>query len=144
MGHWHLVSKDPEANKKLFLAMGGRLYMPGGQPLIAFPGVIPVIQFFLLRSTKPSNYSILHGYLLTTVTAGAIALMTTDLGGFNSSYYAGLNLVILAIVVLLPWGAVHSIANSTIVLGLYIGLNLIFRSPEPVKVEILFNNLYAE
>ena len=39
MGHWHLVSRDPEATKKLFLAMGGKLYMPGGQPLIQFPGL---------------------------------------------------------------------------------------------------------
>ena len=39
MGHWHLATKDVEAEKKLFLAMGGRLYNPGGQPLIAFPGV---------------------------------------------------------------------------------------------------------
>jgi catechol 2,3-dioxygenase-like lactoylglutathione lyase family enzyme len=39
MGHWHLASKDVEANKKLFLAMGGKLYMPGGNPLIMFPGL---------------------------------------------------------------------------------------------------------
>src|SRR5881392_1227103 len=39
MGHWHIVSKDLEANKKLFLAMGGKLFMPGGNPLIMFPGV---------------------------------------------------------------------------------------------------------
>jgi catechol 2,3-dioxygenase-like lactoylglutathione lyase family enzyme len=39
MGHWHIASKDAEANKQLFLAMGGRLYMPGGNPLIMFPGV---------------------------------------------------------------------------------------------------------
>jgi catechol 2,3-dioxygenase-like lactoylglutathione lyase family enzyme len=39
MGHWHLASKDVEANKKLFLAMGGRLFMPGGNPLIMFPGL---------------------------------------------------------------------------------------------------------
>ena len=39
MGHWHLISKDVEANKKLFLAMGGKLYMPGGNPLIMFPGI---------------------------------------------------------------------------------------------------------
>jgi catechol 2,3-dioxygenase-like lactoylglutathione lyase family enzyme len=39
MGHWHLASKDPEANKKIFLAMGGKLFMPGGQPLIQFPGL---------------------------------------------------------------------------------------------------------
>jgi catechol 2,3-dioxygenase-like lactoylglutathione lyase family enzyme len=39
MGHWHLISKDVEANKKLFLAMGAKMYMPGGAPLMSFPGV---------------------------------------------------------------------------------------------------------
>lgn len=39
MGHWHIVSRNVDANKKLFLAMGGKLYMPGGNPLIMFPGV---------------------------------------------------------------------------------------------------------
>src|ERR1700738_5310746 len=39
MGHWHLISKDVEANKKIFLAMGGKLFMPGGNPLMMFPGV---------------------------------------------------------------------------------------------------------
>src|SRR5215813_7492308 len=39
MGHWHILSKDVEANKKIFLAMGGKLFMPGGQPLMMFPGV---------------------------------------------------------------------------------------------------------
>jgi catechol 2,3-dioxygenase-like lactoylglutathione lyase family enzyme len=39
MGHWHLASKDVDANKKLFLAMGGKLFMPGGNPLIMFPGL---------------------------------------------------------------------------------------------------------
>jgi len=36
MGHWHLASKDVEANKNLFLAMGGKLFMPSGNPLIMF------------------------------------------------------------------------------------------------------------
>jgi catechol 2,3-dioxygenase-like lactoylglutathione lyase family enzyme len=39
MGHWHIASKDLEANKKLFLAMGGKLFMPGGNTLIMFPGL---------------------------------------------------------------------------------------------------------
>ena len=39
MGHWHLASQDIEANKKIFLAMGGKLYMPGGAPVIMFPGL---------------------------------------------------------------------------------------------------------
>src|SRR5215475_8167241 len=39
MGHWHIISKDVEANKKLFLGMGGKLFMPGGAPLMMFPGI---------------------------------------------------------------------------------------------------------
>ncbi len=39
MGHWHIVSKDVEANKNLFLALGGKLYMPGGNPMMSFPGL---------------------------------------------------------------------------------------------------------
>ena len=39
MGHWHLISKDVEANKKIFLAMSGKLFMPGGNPLMMFPGI---------------------------------------------------------------------------------------------------------
>jgi catechol 2,3-dioxygenase-like lactoylglutathione lyase family enzyme len=39
MGHWHFASQDPEANKKIFTAMGGKLFMPGGQPLMMFPGI---------------------------------------------------------------------------------------------------------
>jgi predicted enzyme related to lactoylglutathione lyase len=39
MGHWHIISKDSEANKKIFLAMGGKLFLPGGAPLMMFPGI---------------------------------------------------------------------------------------------------------
>jgi len=39
MGHWHLVSKDVEVNKKLFLAMGAKMFMVGNNPLMMFPGV---------------------------------------------------------------------------------------------------------
>jgi catechol 2,3-dioxygenase-like lactoylglutathione lyase family enzyme len=39
MGHWHIVSKDVEANKKIFLGMGGKLFMVGGNPMMMFPGV---------------------------------------------------------------------------------------------------------
>jgi len=38
MGHWHLASKDVEATKKIFLGMGGKLFTPGGNPLMMFPG----------------------------------------------------------------------------------------------------------
>jgi catechol 2,3-dioxygenase-like lactoylglutathione lyase family enzyme len=38
MGHWHLASKDAEANKKIFIGMGGTL-LPGAAPSIQFPGM---------------------------------------------------------------------------------------------------------
>ena len=38
MGHWHLASKDAEANKKIFVGMGGKL-LPGAAPSVQFPGM---------------------------------------------------------------------------------------------------------
>nr|TFG55170.1 MAG: VOC family protein [Hyphomicrobiales bacterium] len=40
MGHWHLMSKDIEANKKIFLAMGGTLISRAGNDAVMFPGVV--------------------------------------------------------------------------------------------------------
>src|SRR3954468_979294 len=39
MGHWHLNSRDVEANKKLFVALGGVALKPGDFELVKFPGV---------------------------------------------------------------------------------------------------------
>ena len=39
MGHWHLNSRDVEANKKLFVALGGIATKPGDFELVKFPGV---------------------------------------------------------------------------------------------------------
>jgi len=38
MGHWHIISKDVEANKKIFLGMGGKL-LSGAAPVMMFPHV---------------------------------------------------------------------------------------------------------
>jgi len=38
MGHWHIISKDVEANKKIFLGMGAKMFMVGGNPFMMFPG----------------------------------------------------------------------------------------------------------
>ena len=39
-GHWHLNSKDIEANKKIFVAMGGTLVTAGNFQIVRFPGVL--------------------------------------------------------------------------------------------------------
>src|ERR1700712_5571564 len=38
MGHWHIISKDVEANKKIFVGMGAKMFMIGGNPFMMFPG----------------------------------------------------------------------------------------------------------
>jgi catechol 2,3-dioxygenase-like lactoylglutathione lyase family enzyme len=44
MGHWHLNSKDPEANKKFFVALGGRVIKRGEAENVLFPGVVIILQ----------------------------------------------------------------------------------------------------
>jgi catechol 2,3-dioxygenase-like lactoylglutathione lyase family enzyme/predicted enzyme related to lactoylglutathione lyase len=39
MGHWHLNSRNIEANKNLFVAMGGKPIKPGAFEIVMFPGV---------------------------------------------------------------------------------------------------------
>jgi phosphoserine phosphatase RsbU/P len=103
--------------------------------------VILVLQHLVVRRTVHSRYSFLHGYFFTFVASVMIAMMTTHLGGFDSTYYAGLNLVMIAVNLMLPWRAVHSVVNSAIVIVIYIVTNLIFPSPVPVS-PVLVNNLY--
>ena len=40
MGHWHLNSRDVEANKKIFVALGGVAAKPGAFEIVKFPGVV--------------------------------------------------------------------------------------------------------
>jgi catechol 2,3-dioxygenase-like lactoylglutathione lyase family enzyme len=43
MGHWHLNSRDVEANKKTFLAMGGTEVKGGNFQTVRFPGVLVIL-----------------------------------------------------------------------------------------------------
>ena len=102
--------------------------------------LILICQFFIVRNTKPSWISYLHGHLVTLNVGGMIALMTVDLGGFNSSYYAGLNLVIVGVNLLLPWNAFQSAINCVVVICMYIGFNVFARIE--FDYQILSNNLF--
>ena len=50
MGHWHLNSRDVEANKKIFVALGGVAAKPGAFDIVKFPGVVV---FLHLRPGSP-------------------------------------------------------------------------------------------
>ena len=101
---------------------------------------VAIAQFLVLRKMRPSRYSYLHGYLFTVVTSLAIVLMTVKLGGFKAPYYAGLNLVIIAVNMLLPWQAVHSAVNGLLTLAMYLVINFIWGGP--YNLNDVINNVY--
>ena len=101
---------------------------------------IVIVQYLIIRSTKPNKFSFIHGYVVSIVVGGVIVLMTRDLGGFLSSYYAGLNLVIIGVNLLLPWRAVHSAINSVIIIFLYLLINSM--GINDYESNFLINNLF--
>ena len=53
IGHWHLNSADVEANKKIFVALGGQAIKPGDFDIVNFPGINVFLH--LRPGTKPST-----------------------------------------------------------------------------------------
>ena len=53
MGHWHLNSRDVEANKKIFVAMGGTAIKAGNFEVVRFPGVL--VYLHLAQSGPPPS-----------------------------------------------------------------------------------------
>jgi catechol 2,3-dioxygenase-like lactoylglutathione lyase family enzyme/predicted enzyme related to lactoylglutathione lyase len=45
MGHWHLASRDVQANKKIFVGMGGEAISRGAAESVRFPGVLVNLSF---------------------------------------------------------------------------------------------------
>ncbi|HPS58076.1 MAG TPA: SpoIIE family protein phosphatase [Spirochaetota bacterium] len=101
---------------------------------------IPLFQYFIIKRTRPGKLSYIHGYLVSLVVGGVIAIMTIDLGGFESSYYAGINLVIIGVNLLLPWEAIHSAINGIILLMIYVLLNLF--TDTDYETTSIINNLF--
>jgi len=98
------------------------------------------LQYFMLRTTRPSKYSFIHGYVFSLLVCGMIVWMTVDLGGFSSGYYVGLMLVIFPVNVLLPWRSYHAALNGLAAVGLYVVANVVFG--REFTAGSLVNNLY--
>ncbi len=98
--------------------------------------------YFYLRFAKPGRWPHVHGYAVSLVTGGMIALLTTQSGGFHSSYWVGIALPMIAVAILLPWGAVHAAIDSLFLIVLYVSLNLIFPQGGPIEGVRVFHNLF--
>jgi serine phosphatase RsbU (regulator of sigma subunit) len=82
-------------------------------------------QWVVIKLTRPSRWSFVHGYVFTTLVGGVITWMTVELGGFNSSYWAGLNLVIMTNL-LMPWRTPHAVVNSLGIIAMYVVANAVW------------------
>src|SRR5271154_360196 len=52
MGHWHLNSSNVEANKKIFVTLGGVAAKPGDFDIVRFPDVVVMLH---LRPGMPPS-----------------------------------------------------------------------------------------
>ena len=91
--------------------------------------LIALLQFIIVKKTRPGTASYIHGYVFSIIVGGVIVLMTADLSGFDARYYAGLNLVIIAVTTLLPLGVVNSAVNGLMIIAFYVIWNLYIGKP---------------
>ena len=106
----------------------------------AMATLIVIMQYLILKITKPNTLSYIHGYIFTLIVGGVIVLMTADLGGFDARYYAGLNLVIIAVTLLLPLRAIFSAINGFMLIAFYTTWNLLI--DKPYELSNLIGNLF--
>jgi signal transduction histidine kinase len=106
-----------------------------GLDLILHPKVLPTLfvirvimvacflaTLALLRIEAGKRAVALLSWLMVWQTGFGVSIMTGLDGGSSSGYYAGLNLVMLAAAVLLPWSTRLSVLAATTLVGTYVGV----------------------
>jgi GAF domain-containing protein/CheY-like chemotaxis protein len=89
---------------------------------------------FVIYPTIGKKYPVFLGMLGPSIVGGSISLMIfIYLGGYESPYYAGLNLVILAVTLVMPFSMIESAITCSLVYATYLIPVLLFdkiSSPE--------------
>jgi signal transduction histidine kinase len=129
--------------------------MPAGTALDWFVYPDKLLSFFLLRLLCAiiaggiwmflrTDYGARHpkvlGLVVPLLPVVFIAWMIAAKDGFASPYYAGLNLVLLAVGSVLHWTIRESVAAVLLVLGIYLGAG--FAHGQFPSAGTLFNNFY--
>ena len=97
--------------------------------------------FALLFTTVGKNSAKLLGYILYLVVAITIAILIRFMGGYETPYYAGLNLVFLGGAVLMPWTLKESTCVFIVIYSSYIVPILILDQIQNVSV-FVSNNMF--
>jgi hypothetical protein len=98
----------------------------------------------LLNTELGRKSSRLLGLVIPMVPVFFIAWMIAVAEGFNSTYYAGLNLVLLAVGAVLSWGFLESLISVSLVMLIYICTGLLHQRLHGGKADpgILINNFF--
>lgn len=103
--------------------------------------VLTIILFVLTFTTKGRNHSLLIESIAFLIVGFSISLMIRFVGGYESPYYAGLNLVFLGIAILVPWGVRVSLILCSAIYGSYILPIILYDSVTNVGI-LINNNLF--
>ena len=76
--------------------------------------------FALLRSRFGEAHAVALGVLVAGVVGLMIDIMTIFTGGAASPYYAGVNLVMVAVALLMPWPPLVALFTCTVLVGCYV------------------------
>jgi len=95
--------------------------------------------YLLTLTQRGKNYINVIGVCVPLLVGGMISIMIRETGGYESSYYAGLNLVILALTLLYVWDFRLSTVICLVLFGFYLVPALLY--DDILKINILVNNI---
>ncbi len=100
--------------------------------------VSTIVLFILTFASKGRHYGLVIEMAAFLIVGLSISFMVRFVGGYESPYYAGLNLVFLGIAILVPWGIRESLILCCVIYASYI-LPIIFYD-QITDVGLLINN----
>ena len=126
-----------------FFLIGDAFFLPPGlwTLFVAYHAaffLLALAEFSYLRFYRPQRSLFVLGYAFSVQAALLVSLMSADLGGFASTQYVALILVMVATNSLMPWRALHTAANSALSVGIYLAVNF---TVGPVAAGSLVGNL---
>ncbi|HVZ81034.1 MAG TPA: ATP-binding protein [bacterium] len=102
---------------------------------------IVAVLWVMVQTSFGLKYYRALGFILPLLPCFFISLMIWETNGVSSTYYAGLNLVILAIGMVCPWTYQENLWEGMVIMAMYVLACLLHPEPMP-SFGVLFNNLY--
>ncbi|MCK4486692.1 MAG: response regulator [Desulfobacterales bacterium] len=110
--------------------------------IIRFACTLAVLILLLFTFThRGKRYGSLIEMIAFIIVGFSISLMIRFIGGYQSPYYAGLNLVIIGIAIFAPWGVRESIISCSLIYASYIIPIILYDTIEDTAI-LINNNIF--